>query len=465
MKTTLTVYGAARTVTGSRHLVTIGNRRILVDCGLFQGPRELRERNWHEFPVPPNSIDVVILTHAHTDHIGYLPRLIRDGFRGPVYCTKATKAIAQISLPDSARLQEEEARYHAKHRLTHAGHGLPLYNESDAYYALSRIEAHAYNAVISLGNHAEFRFLPAGHILGSAFADITLPNGETLLMSGDLGRFNTPLLVDPTMVATANYLVLESTYGDRLHPTEDPESFLEKVIHDISENGKVLLIPSFAIGRTQELLYYITRLQSTKRIKRIPIFIDSPMATATTLLYHSSFEDIDDETKVFFDQERSPIKPEGLTFVRDREGSKELNSRQGPFIVIAGSGMASGGRIVHHLRNRISRPDTTVLFAGYQAEGTLGRRIVSGESPVNILGASVEVKASIISMGSLSAHADQSEIMGWLSHFAAPPSQTFLVHGEYQPQLALQARIQSELGWNVNIPSFGESFELTRSKH
>jgi metallo-beta-lactamase family protein len=452
--------GAARTVTGSRHVLRYENKTVLVDCGLFQGSRELKQRNWAPFPIGVDEIDAVVLTHAHQDHIGYLPKLVREGYSGPIYATKATIDLCRISLPDSGRLQEEDARYRNKHGLTRHNPALPLYTESDAYACLRQFQAMPYQSFHDLPGGAKWRYLPAGHILGSAFAEVYFPNGERIMMSGDLGRFDTPILKDPWPVDFAEYLVVESTYGDRLHSDENTEDHLEAILRNAIERGGAVLIPSFAIGRTQELLFHLKRLQRAGRMPRIPLYVDSPMASSTTQVYQKVAEEHDEEAKLAFSLNDDPLEPEGLVYVRDREQSKALNSQKGPLVIIAGSGMATGGRIVHHLLHRLNDPSTTVLFTGYQAEGTLGRKILEKAALVHILGQEVRVAATVDKLNALSAHADQAEILRWLHGFKSPPKRTFIVHGEPPAQEALRSKIASDLGWNVAIPEHLQEFEL-----
>ncbi|MCB8932285.1 MAG: MBL fold metallo-hydrolase [Chthonomonadaceae bacterium] len=460
MPNTYTAFGAARTVTGSRHLLETNGKRILVDCGLFQGLKEIRERNWQPFPVPPSSIDAIVLTHAHTDHIGYLPRIIANGYAGPVYATSATIDLVKLSLPDSGRLQEEFARHANKHGVSRHHPALPLYTEADAFEALKRLEPIEYDTMSKLPGGVTFRYLRAGHILGAAFAELYFSNGERILMSGDLGRYHVPILKDPTPVDFAEYLVVESTYGNRLHASEDVEAILESVIRGAAERGGIVLVPSFSIGRTQDLLYRINQLQEEGRIPRIPFYVDSPMATSATAIYAKHTDEHDLDMRGYLERGDDPLQPDLLSFVRDREQSKELNSRRGPMVILAGSGMCTGGRIVHHLLRRLNEPDTTVLFTGYQAAGTLGRDILEGADRVRVLGHDVEVRARIEKLNSLSAHADQAEILRWLHGFKTPPKRTFIVHGEPPAQDALKEKIVAELGWNVAIPEQGERFEL-----
>lgn len=460
MQRTLTCFGAAETVTGSRHLIEANGKKILVDCGLFQGESELRERNWNPFPVHPSEIDAVVLTHAHMDHIGYLPKLVRDGYKGPIYATGATVALSRISLPDSGRLQEEEARHANKRGYSRHKPALPLYTEQDAYAVLKQMEKVPYRSFFPLPGGLQWQYLPAGHILGSAFAEIYFPEGDRILMSGDLGRFDTPIIKDPTTCDFAEYLMIESTYGDRLHSKENTREQLGSILREAYESGAAVIVPSFAIGRTQELLYLIHELQDEGACPRIPIYIDSPMAVSTTDVYRAALEEHDEAMREELDMGHVPLDPYGVQFVRDRNQSKALNSTSGPMVIIAGSGMANGGRVVHHLYHRLRHPDTWVIFTGYQAQGTLGRRLLEGEPIVKIFGDEIEVRAKVDKLNGLSAHADQGDMMRWLGNFRTPPKQTFIVHGEPKAQAVLQAKIQEELGWNTTIAKYAEPYEL-----
>ena len=460
MSQSIGFYGAAETVTGSRHLLTIGDSKVLVDCGLFQGNKHLRDRNWEEFPIPPHELDAVVITHAHADHIGLLPRLVAQGFRGSIYATPATIELCRISLPDSGRIQEEDAYFANKHGFTSHQPALPLYTERDAYDALKLFKPVHYNQPHELPGGANFTFTPSGHILGSAFALITFEDGTTLLMSGDLGRYGTPIIRDPAVIENADFLVIESTYGDRFHSHEDPLTKIEQVLKETFETGGALVIPSFAIGRTQELLYYFRILQNQGRMPRIPIYIDSPMAVSVTHVYAAAMEDLDDEMLASLRAGKSELEPDGINFIRDQEASKALNSQKGPLIIISGSGMANGGRVTHHLLHRMPDPKTIVLFTGYQAEGTLGRRLLDGATTVTIHGQEVQVCARIERVNALSAHADQGEMMRWLSDFKEEPKMTYIVHGEPRAQQALQERIEKDLGWPTVIPKQGDHFEL-----
>ena len=429
---------------------------------MFQGSKDLQQRNREPFGFDATELEAVVITHAHQDHIGLLPRLVREGFRGPIYSTKGTFDLSRISLPDSGRLQEEDARYKNRHGGGPDGRPVtPVYTEQESYASLKQFKPLPYNEFHPLPGGAQWRFLPAGHILGSAFAEIYFANGERILMSGDLGRNNTPIIKDPTKVDSSEYLVIESTYGDRLHPREDPMIQLEEVVKQAVANGSAILVPSFAIGRTQELLYYMSKLQQEGRIPRIPIYVDSPMATSTTHVFQAATEEFDCETQEAIKNNIDLLEPEGVKFVKDSEQSKALNSARGPLMIISGSGMANGGRIVHHLIHRLYDPSTIVLFTGYQAEGTLGRRLIDHARHVHILGQQVEVHAQIKKLNALSAHADQGEIMDWLRAFKTPPKTTFIVHGEHVAQSVLATKIREELSWRVVIPHQAEYFELS----
>lgn len=458
MTPTLGFYGAARTVTGSKHLLSMGKAKVLVDCGMFQGTRDLKDRNWQPFPFEPSELDAVVITHAHLDHIGLLPKLVKEGLQAPIYATSPTISLARISLTDSGRLQEEEARFHVKHGIRHDAK--PLYDEDDAFQTMRKFKAVPFNQRHELPGGGSWVYKHAGHILGSAYAEIALPNGEMLLMSGDLGRFDTPVIKDPEIVDYCDYLVIESTYGDRLHSKEDPLVKLEEALHWAWNNGGTIVIPSFAIGRTQEMLYYFKKLQESGRMPRIPIYIDSPMATSVTKVYADAKDDHDDEMKISLSENNSELEPSGLTYIRDREQSQALNKQHGPQVIIAGSGMANGGRIRHHLMHRLGSEQTMVLFTGYQAEGTLGRELIDGKPVVEIFGQDVAVRARVDKINALSAHADQGEILHWLSFFKSPPKKTFIVHGEPKAQEALAAKIRELYSWEIEIPEQGQVFEL-----
>lgn len=459
MSTTITFHGATDTVTGSRHLLETAGKRVLVDCGLFQGPREIRQRNWRRFPEPPESLDAVVLTHAHLDHTGYLPRLVKEGYSGPIFCTPATRDLLGVMLMDSARLQEEEAEYANQRRYSRHQPALPLYTQEDARRCLSLLEGVRYRQQLEPAGGVSLHFLPAGHILGSAFALVSTAAGK-ILFSGDLGRYDQSIIPDPTSVAHADYLLVESTYGDRDHQNVDVPAVLERLVRRAVEARGFILVPSFAVGRTQEVLYLLNRLQAEGRIPPIPIFVDSPMATSVVPFFVKHTDEHDVEMTALRDAEHCPFEGPNLRYVHTRDESKALNDHDGPGIIIAGSGMATGGRIRHHLLNRINRPNTTVLFVGYQGAGTPGRALLDGAQTYRAFGWEVPVRARIERLDALSAHADRGEILRWLGGFAAPPKRTFLVHGEAAARQALQAKIATELGWDVHCPGLHERVEL-----
>ena len=460
MSQSITFLGAARTVTGSKHLLTLNGKKVLVDCGMFQGPRELSDRNWLPFAFDVTDLDAVVLTHAHQDHIGMLPKLVKEGYRGPIYATPSTIGLCKISLPDSGRIQEEDADYHKRHGTSRHADPKPLYTEADAYEVLKQLVPVHYFQTHELPGGATFRYLPAGHILGAAFAEIYFESGERILMSGDMGHKNQPIIKDPTPVDFAEYLVLESTYGDRLHPISDAKEKLFTILDRACKDNSTVLVPSFAIGRTQELLWFIHELFIEGRLPKIPIYVDSPMANAATLLYASQTDDHDKEMKVDMEEGKSPFSEDFVRFVRDRNMSKQLNEAPGPMMVIAGSGMITGGRIIHHLRHHLSDPSCTVLFTGYQAMGTPGRTLLDGADHLKLLGADIPVRAHIDRLESLSAHADYGDILDWLGNFKTPPRKTFLVHGEPPAQESLRDKIVAKFGWEVVIPDQGDSAVL-----
>lgn len=460
MPQSITFHGAAQTVTGSKHLLELNGKKVLVDCGIFQGGPELSARNWVPFAFHPTELDAVIITHAHNDHIGMLPKLVREGYRGPIYATPATIGLCKISLPDSGRIQEEDASYHQRHGTSRHADPQPLYTEADAYEVLKLFKPLHYFQMHDLPGGGQFRFMPAGHILGAAFAEIYFDNGERILMSGDLGHKDQPIIKDPTPVDFAEYLVLESTYGDRLHPVSNAKERLYSVIDRAVKDESIVLVPSFAIGRTQELLWFLHELCEEGRLPRIPIYVDSPMANAATLLYQNETDEHDKEMRVDMAEGRSPFRQDFVRFVRDRNMSKQLNDMRGPLMIIAGSGMVTGGRIVHHLRHHIHNPATIVLFTGYQAEHTPGRAILDGAPTVHLLGDEIPVRAHVERLESLSAHADYGDILDWLGNFKTPPRRTFLVHGEPASQQSLRDKIVAKFGWDVSIPAQGDTASL-----
>lgn len=450
---TLTSLGGAGTVTGSKHLLEWNGRRLLIDCGLFQGPRELRERNWQALPIAPSTIDAVILTHAHLDHSGYLPRLARDGFTGLILATPATADVARLILLDSAHLQEKDAEYANRHHFSRHEPALPLYTTADAEAALALFRPVPFNQPFDIAEVASLRFRRAGHILGAATAEVRA-DGATIVFSGDLGRYADPVMPDPEVVGAADYLIVESTYGDRIHPDVDPTDALGDVIERTIRRGGTVVIPAFAVGRTQTLLYYLRTLQKAGRLGLIPVFVDSPMATNATDLVCRHLEDQRLPAETW--RETCSI----ATYVRETEESKALSANPMPKVIISASGMATGGRVLHHIKAFGTDPRNTLLFSGFQVPGTRGRSLVDGDRQVKIHGQWIEIRAEIADLSAFSAHADSNEIIRWLGGFRSAPRRTFIVHGEPEASAALRGRIERELGWECAIPHMGEKFDL-----
>jgi len=456
--------GATGTVTGSKFVLEIGGSRALIDCGLFQGLKELRQRNWQPLPLSPASIGWVILTHAHIDHSGYLPRLVRDGFTGPIYATSATADLLEFLLPDSARLQEEDADYANRKGYTKHKPAVPLYTEENARRTLKQIHKVSYDEDVRLSKFLTIRFIPAGHILGSSFvaADITEREHDPIrvLFSGDIGRYDEPILNDPSPVEEADYLLIESTYGNRLHEQADPKDRLAEIINATVERGGKVVIPAFAVGRTQLLVYYLRELEDEGRIPVLPVAVDSPMGVSVTKLYSKHGEDHDLDMQELVKLKRNPLATRSFTLVQGKGGSKALDQQPGPAIIISASGMATGGRVLHHLAQYLPDPASSVILVGYQADGTRGRRLQDGERLLKIHGQMVPVNAHVESMGSLSAHADSGELLRWLGGFKRPPRTTFIVHGEPESATALRDSIEKQLGWNAVIPTYKQIVEL-----
>ncbi len=453
MTLTLTSLGAAGTVTGSKHLMEADGRRVLVDCGMFQGLKVLRERNWAPLAIPPDSIDAVVLTHAHLDHSGYLPKLVRDGFRGPVYCSSATADLCDILLKDSARIAENDAEYANRRGHTKHKPALPLYTVRDAEAALKQLKAIAFETETSVEGGAKMQLRRAGHILGAATVEFNW-QGRGIVFSGDLGRYDDVFMPDPAPVNAADYVVVESTYGDRIHPKNDPMEALGAVVERTVRRGGTVVIPAFAVGRTQVLLYHLWMLKRAGRIKSVPIFLDSPMAINATELLCGHLDDHR------FSAETCEQSCAIATYVRDVEDSKAIVSNPMPKIVIAGSGMATGGRVLHHIKAFGPEAKNTILFAGYQAVGTRGARLLAGETEIKMFGQWIPIRAEIANLPELSAHADAGEIIRWLSGFEKPPRRTFIVHGEPDASDALRVRIERELGWDAAVVDDQRRYEL-----
>ena len=458
---TLTFLGAARTVTGSKYLLDFGDHRLLVDCGLFQGLKELRDLNWQPLTVEAAAVNAVVLTHAHLDHSGYLPRLVAQGFSGRVFCTPGTADLCRLILPDSARLQEEDARLANRHGYSKHAPALPLYTEPDAFRALSQLQPMGFDRPIQVFPGVEIEFINAGHLLGSAFIRMTLtgPPARRILFGGDLGRYNRPVLPDPSSIPEADVLLCESTYGDRTHPPDDDGEALAQIVRDTINRGGRLIVPAFAVGRMEEVLYWLRKLEDSERIPKVPVFLDSPMAIDALKFYEERGNELDpdmrDGTKVV-----SRFATARLRAVTSPQQSKELTASQNPAIVLSSSGMATGGRVLHHLKQALPHEKNTVLFVGFQAEGTRGRSLVNGAAEVKIHGEWVPVKARIARIDSMSAHADAAEILQWLGGFTRPPDLTCLVHGEPAPMDLLKASIERQLHWTVRTPALREQVPI-----
>jgi metallo-beta-lactamase family protein len=450
----LSFLGAAGTVTGSRHLLNIGNQRVLLDCGLFQGLKQLRERNWASFPVQPSSIQAVVLSHAHLDHSGYLPRLVRDGFNGTIFATPATIDLCRLLLADSAHIQESDADLANRHQLSSHTPALPLYTMQDAERVMKHFKAVPYGKPVSLPGNATLTFHQAGHILGASIVQID-SEGRRVVFSGDLGRYNDPVMIDPAPLERADYLLLESTYGDRHHPEKPAEDALADVIDRTIRRGGTVVIPSFAVGRAQLLMYLLQQLKRQKRLPaQLPVYLDSPMATNTVDIYRSHVGE----------QRLSAAQCEAACavahYITSVEESKALDATPMPKVILSASGMATGGRVLHHLKRYAPDPRSSILFAGFQAAGTRGAKMLNGAQTIKIHGEYIPVNAELSNLSMLSAHADADEIMQWLSHFKRAPRQTFLVHGEPEAADTLRLRIKDTLGWPCRVAEHLEHITL-----
>ena len=454
----LTFLGAAGTVTGSKHLIDTGQHKVLVDCGLFQGLKELRLRNWQPLPVAASAIDAVILTHAHLDHCGYIPRLVAQGFSGRVFCTAGTRDLCTLVLPDAAHIQEEDARDANRYHYSKHTPALPLYTMADAERALTLFQPVGYNRPVPVVPGLEVEFINAGHLLGSSYARVTL-GGQTILFGGDLGRYGRPVLPDPTPVAEADVLLVESTYGNRVHDPDDGGARLAEIVTSVSARGGKLIIPAFAIGRVEEVIYWLKRLEEERRIPVLPVFVDSPMAARALQFYAQRADELDEDMRT--EARRVCVFcTKRMTTVASPQQSRELVASRQPAIVIASSGMATGGRVLYHLQAALPQERNSVLFVGFQAAGTRGRALLEGARVVRIKGRDIGVSAEIHHINSMSAHADSTEILRWLSHFTTPPRATYLVHGEPVALTALQALITSERQWSVHIARDRETVEI-----
>lgn len=450
----LAFYGAAGTVTGSKYLLTNGSKKILVDCGLFQGLKRLRQRNWDTPPFDLAEIDAVVLTHAHIDHTGYLPVIMKKGYKGPVYCTPATRDLCGILLPDSGHLQEEEARFLTKHKYARHDPALPLYDRKDAEACLKMLRTVDFDEDFDLGGGLTFRYARAGHILGSAWVTF-MQEGFRLVFSGDVGRQNDVIMKPPVPIQHADVLVCESTYGDRLHPDTDPSEELRDVIRRTVARGGTVVIPAFAVGRTQSLLYLIAELHRTKQIPEVSVYLNSPMGIDVTNIYSEHAG----EHKLTAAQCAEMCG--AAEFVRSEEGSRALNTNQGSAIILAGSGMATGGRVVHHLRMLLPDPRNTVVLAGFQAPGTRGEALQHHAEDVKIFGEWIPVRAEIVELTSMSAHGDYNELLTWLSSIKNKPKRVFVTHGEPISAESFRKKLDRRFGWRAEVPEYKEVTRLT----
>jgi metallo-beta-lactamase family protein len=459
--------GAAQQVTGSRYYLEAAGLKLVIDCGMFQ-ERAYVKRNWQASVVPPDEIDAVLLTHAHLDHSGLLPRLVGEGYRGPIYCTPPSRDLAEIILYDAAHIQEEDAAFKAKRHRREGRKGRfpaePLYRTEDAKETLPLFRTIGYNAELDLGNGVTAMFHDAGHILGSAMLELRLPtpSGQrVMIFSGDIGQWDKPIIRDPTLLTSADYVVMESTYGDRNHrDSGDVEDQLETLINEAVAAGGNVVIPTFAVERAQELMYHVGRLIRAKRIPRLMVFLDSPMAANVTDVFRDHRAEMDEETQAMIDSGELPLQYPGLNVVRSRTKSKAINRIGGSCIIMASSGMCTAGRIKHHLAHNVGRPQSTIIFVGYQARGTLGHELSSGAKQVRIHGARHNVKARVAHLHGLSAHGDCNDLMRWLGHFNPAPKRVFLTHGEKESAEALAAIIRKNTPCDVDVPAYGSAVEL-----
>lgn len=449
----ITFLGGAGTVTGSKYLIESGQEKYLVDCGLFQGLKELRLKNWDKPPFSAKDINAIILTHAHIDHSGYLPLMRKNGFKGPVFCTNGTKELCEIMLPDAGKLQEEEAEYANKKGYSKHNPALPLFTVEDAEMILSQFRGYEFNKEIEVGNELKVKFIPSGHILGASIVELLL-EGKRIVFSGDLGRYQDVIMKPPQSVSEADFLFVESTYGNRLHGNENPIGQLQEIINSTAKRKGVVIIPAFAVGRSQAFMFAISQLKKDKLIDDIPVYLNSPMSINVSGLYC----DHRDEHRLTPDECKQTCNV--AEYVKTVEQSKELNTRQGPMIIISASGMATGGRVVHHLKEFAPDERNTILLAGYQAKGTRGHALLNGAQFLKIHGQQIPIRAKIETIQGFSAHADQAEIMTWLKGFKKSPQKTFIVHGESDSSQELKAKIENELGWSTTIPQYLDEVEL-----
>jgi metallo-beta-lactamase family protein len=461
----LTFLGAAGSVTGSKYLVEAAGRRLLVDCGIFQGSPELSDRNFQPLPVDPKTIDYAVLTHAHLDHTGWLPVLVRDGYRGPIFANPATIELATLLLKDSAHLQEEDTRHAIKHKYGRHANPMALYTPEDVDPVLNKLKPMPRSGGFDISPEFHIESYDAGHILGSSSLVLTISEGArktVVIFSGDIGRYGEPILKDPTTPpAKADVLICESTYGDREHASGDPAELLAGIVNRVVKRGGSVIIPAFAIGRTQTFMYYLRQLEDQQRIPRVPTYVDSPMALSATDLYLKHKEDHNlDYSREDNDGKGDPLNVHEFHLTRTAEESKSINNIKTPCIIISASGMVSGGRVLHHLALRLPEARNAVILAGFQAEGTRGRALQEGAKTVHIFGQPVAVNAEIVELGQFSAHAGKGELLRWLSALPSPPKQTYLTHGEPAAAQALQAAITEKFQWKAAVARYRDTVEL-----
>lgn len=462
--------GAAQVVTGSCFLLEVSDKKILIDCGMFQGSKTIRSLNYRDFLFDPASIHCVLLTHAHIDHCGLIPKLCKQGFKGAIYATKASVELCQIMLPDSAHIQEYDAEIaNRKGQRSGKKYVEPLYTIDDALISLSHFVPITYETDLQVTPEILIRFKDAGHIIGSAFVEVFVTeHGETtkLLFSGDIGQPDQPIIKDPTPIYGADYIITESTYGNRLHEYYDREEKLTEIVNDTIKRGGNVIIPSFAVGRTQTMLYYLHKLWRENRIPNVPVVIDSPLAIAATRIFAQNTQEYDTESKEFLNADGTLPQMPHLMISKTSEESKALNSMEGPAIIISASGMADAGRILHHLKHNLWRHESSILFVGYQAEGSMGRRLIEGVKRVKIMGEEVGVKSKIYNLDGFSAHADQRQILDWLANVTDPkPANIFLVHGEPTAAIPLSEYITEKLATRTYIPRYGDIVEMKGREH
>ena len=459
----LTFWGATGTTTGSKFILDTGENKILIDCGVFQGKKELRLKNWEKFPVPPKTISKVLLSHAHIDHSGYLPKFCREGFNGMIHSTHSTFDLCKLLLKDSGYIHEEDAKWANKRGYSKHKPAKPLYTVADAEKSLEYFFPVQYGADLFIENDLRVKFKDAGHILGSGFVDIKRTKGKQsrkIVFSGDMGRPSKAFLRDPVQIFNVDYLVLESTYGNRLHDNSNPVEDLARVINDSVKRGGVLLVPAFSVGRTQHLLYNIRELEASGKIPKLPVYIDSPMAINATNVFTKRTTDQNIESRVSKINGIEIFQTNNLNICIDRNQSKAINEIKSKAIIISASGMVTGGRILHHMANRLPNKKNTILFIGYQAQGTRGRSISEGNETVKIHGQQVPINAQIESISGFSGHADYNEILAWLMGFNKAPKKVFIVHGEPESRIGMADKIRERFKWNVEIPEYGQSFEI-----